>query len=555
MRRKGSYVAGWPTMSAGDAIARTRQDLAHARIGLAGRTGDGVAVFDLDAKDGVVPSEMLPVLRRLVGPAVIAIVRTSRGFHMWLRVAESVGNGFCSFIGGEIFSDPHLAMLPPSLHPSGHQYTWEVEPREPETAVNLRALGLVPDKPKASLDGRTSTLAPAPPEIQQEFARLMAGAGVQRVGDWAQTLTLCPWHGDRSPSLSINWDGAVFYCFSEQCGARGGIGALRRRVGANTPSYRQWPEGGDPSPDHGQEDHLSGDNLGCLDVDAATERLAAGLRELDFSERAHAVSDCRTVFRVGICTSCARTPAFPISCGHPLCLRCMPGRLAADWTRHRPSLPAMVNIVLLRPLSIAGASAGVLKSVRSRFSEWRKRAGIEAGIYGSRLDRVSGATIMLAIPSDVPIPTSSRAFNVETIATDRTPAEFLRWLQSQYVDEAQGWETVDELRFLLAETKGRRRYQGFGGIYGEAAQDESKEEVQVANSGETKPDKPRALGRISGGSFKGKREKGGPTCGSCGGVVELYPFTVPAAEVTRAGNHWLWNGPSAGPPAGRRPAR
>lgn len=218
-------------------------------------------------------------------------------------------------------------------------------------------------------------------------------------------------------------------------------------------------------------------------------------------------------------------------------------------------MPAKLNVTLLRPRGMAGGSRGVLKTVRSRFSEWRKRSGIDAGMYGGRIDRECGAVIMLATPADDPIPESSRAFDVEVVALDRTPTEFLRWLQSQYVDEARSWETVAELGLMLEETKGRRRFQGFGGIYGESSQAERAEETDVAKESEAGPDERRALGRISGGSFKGKREKGGHACGFCGGVVELYPFTKPAAEVNKAGNHWLWRGASAGPPEGRRQAR
>ena len=165
------------------------------------------------------------MLRGLVGPAIIAIVRTSRGFHIWLQVAASVGNGFCSFMGGEIFSDPHLAMLPPSVHPSGKTYTWEVEPRKPESVVDLKALGLVPDKPTSSpRAGGVSALVPAPRDVQEEFLRLMMKAGVVRAGARPQELRLCPWHDNREPSLSINWDAAVFCCFSERCSVRGGTG-------------------------------------------------------------------------------------------------------------------------------------------------------------------------------------------------------------------------------------------------------------------------------------------------------------------------------------------
>jgi hypothetical protein len=402
--RKGSYVGGWPDMPVGEAIATTRRDLAAKPINLAARTGDGTAVFDLDAKNGVDPGEMLQLLRRLVGPAIMAIVRTSRGFHIWVQVTGPVGNGFCSFIGGEIFSDPHLAMLPPSVHPSGHQYTWEVEPRDPEAAANLRSLGLVPDNParaesrSAGGEGRPMTSAPA--YTQRDFARLMSEAGVRRGSIGPQTLERCPWHDDRSPSLSVNWEAAVFCCFSEHCRARGGIGRLRRRVGGDTPSYRQWSDVENTSLHHREGDHLSGDKLGCSDVDAAAARLAGGLQELGLDERAASVRDCRATFRVGKCRSCARTPAFPISCSHPLCIRCMPGRLAADWARHRASLPAKVAVALLRPRGVVVGSPGVLRTVRSRFAEWRRRAGVSAGT--SRASTASG--FMAALPHSMILP-------------------------------------------------------------------------------------------------------------------------------------------------------
>jgi hypothetical protein len=559
--QKGSYVTRWQDRSATDAAAITKQRLSTGPINLAGRTGNGAAVFDLDAKNGVEPTEMLQVLRRLLGPAIMAIVRTSRGFHIWVRVVESVGNGFCSFIGGEIFSDPHLAMLPPSIHPTGYEYDWELEPRRADAAVNLKAIGLVPDQPASGkprpAGGRPMT--PASTDMQREFAHLMSEAGVTRSGTGSQTAELCPWHDDRTPSLSVNWVAAIYCCFSEHCQARGGVNSLRRRVRGDTPSYRQRADVENRPPDRRERDYLSGDKLGCADVDAATERLASGLDGLRLRERATAVRGCRTTFRVGKCTACARTPAFPISCSDPLCIRCMPGRLAADWKRHRTSLPPRVNVVRLCPRNLGSSSAGILRTVRSRFREWRPRAGLTAGVYGARLDANHGAVILLAVPSEASLPESSPAFEVEVVALDRETDEFLAWLQSEYIAEAQSWQTAAELGFLIDETKGRRRFQGFGAAYGESNEIEdvdSKEVVEMANPGETNPEEQRKpLARISGGSFKGKHAKGDPACPFCGGTVELYPFTVPAAEVKKVGTHWLWGGASSGPPEGRRYAR
>jgi hypothetical protein len=552
-RTKGTYVPGWPEMTVAGALSLTRAELDRGRINLAGRTGDGWAAIDLDDKNGAEPEDMLALLLRQLGSAVLAVVRTQRGFHIWVRVREAAGNGYCSFIGGEIFSGPHLAMLPPSVHPEGREYAWVIEPHDTDAVADLRAFGLVPDlrDPRPSGAGRDAGRPrrpqPATPDVREEFVRLMAAAGVSGEGSQAQTLTLCPWHHDRLPSLSVNWEAAVFYCFSVHCGARGGIGSLRRRVRGDTPSYRQWGNGAGDNHQRNAcdgRDDSSGDNLGCADVDAATERLASGLEHLGLHQRCRSVRDCRHYFRVGKCSQCARTPAYPISCGDPLCLRCMPGRLAADWERHRASLPEKLTLLRLRPRDLWGIPSDVLKKVRSRFRQRRGRSDIAAGVYGARLDRDFGVAILLAIPADLPIPESSRAFEVEVVALNQGPRDFLRWLQGEYVQEAQGWETPDELAVLIEETKGRRRFQGFGGVYGEVEEGSDVEEktdmVTPTEAKVTECRKP--LSRISGGSLKGKHAKGEHACPFCGGAVELYPFSVPADQVEQVGGHWLWRG-------------
>lgn len=559
---KGTYVAGWPKITAANSVSLTRAELDCGPVNLAARTGDGWAVIDLDDKDGANPQEMLALLLRRLGSAVLAAVRTRRGFHVWVRVREAVGNGYCNFIGGEIFSRPHLAMLPPSVHPEGREYAWVIEPHHTEAVADLRALGLVPDlrDPRMSggdLDaGRRRRPQPAAPDVQDEFARLMAAAGVSREGSRAQTLTLCPWHHDRLPSLSVNWEAGVFYCFSVHCGARGGIGSLRQRVRGDTPSCRQGADSARANHRHSASDRAddsSGDNLGCADVDAATERLASGLEQLGLHRRGRSVRDCRRYFRVGRCTQCARTPAYPISCSDPLCPRCMPGRLAADWEQHRASFPETLTLLRLRPRDSWGIPSNILKKVRSRFREWRARSGITAGVYGARLDRDSGVAILLAIPADLPIPESSRAFEVEMVALNQDPRDFLRWLQSEYVQEAQRWETPDELAVLIEETRGRRRFQGFGGVHGEVEEQSEKEEkTDMVKPSETKVTECRKpLSRVSGGAFKGKHPKGEHACPFCGGAVALYPFSVPADQVEQVGNHWLWRGQR---PAARAPA-
>lgn len=527
LRKKGTWAEGWPTKPIAEALSLSRAQAGQGQINLAGRTGAGVGVLDLDAKSGLDPDELLRLLLPRVEPALIAVVKTGRGYHLWLAVSDSVGNGFCSAIGGEVFSEPHLAMLPPSIHPEGHQYTWVVEPHQPLEKVDLRALGLVPDQAAGPASRNQNKREPAPPQVQAEFAALMAEAGVQRVRG-VQELTRCPWHDDKHASLSINWEVALLHCFADGCPAHGGggLGKLRQLLGRHTPTYRQ------------EEPWLPTTvNSGCVEEEA--ERLAEVLGRLGLVDKARRVRDCKKRFLVGRCTSCGISPAFPLACKHPLCPRCMPGRLAADWLEHRQDLPTSLTFLRLRPRDFWGTNVGVLKKVRSRFNEWRKRSDIGAGIYGLRLE-ASGAVVLLALPTRASVPQASRAFDVEVVAEGQSSEAFLRWLQAEYADEARAWETDEDLGRLLEETRGRRRFQGFGEAYG--AEKTSPADGATEHAAEPASDAV-PLRKISGGSHSAAGKRDVRLCPFCGAKVEMLSFSVPIEEVRLINGSHQWTGP------------
>jgi hypothetical protein len=522
---KGSHVPGWPDLPAEEAWARTRRALASGRpVNLAGRTGGGWAVLDLDAK-GRDPDGVLEALLPRLQGAVLGVVRTARGLHVWVRVTEDVPSGPCAALGGEVRCRRLLTMLPPSLHPSGHRYRWIVGPRIPERAADLRALGLVPDANKApKANGRRAGTrrdrpSEAAPAVRAEFEELLAEVGIRPAGARPNELFLCPWHAERGPSLSIRWGAAVFYCFG--CGVQGGVAALRRLVRGDTPSYRQEP-GSD----------RSGDNSGC---DAEVERLAAACERLGEHRRAQALRQCRQFFRVGRCSECEATPAFPLSCGEPLCPRCMPRRLAADWERRGTALPDEFDLYRLWPRGLVGEPDAVRRA-RSRFVEWRGRAGLEAGVYGVRWHRERGACVLLAVPAGSEVRTSP-AFEVERVAQSRSRGELIGWLQAEYSEEARSWERDEELAALLLAVRGRRRFQGFGAVYGRPTREE---EMDDQRTGAEEATTRVTLGRVSGGAGRGKRPSGPPACPFCGGAVELLRRTVPADQVITVAGGYVW---------------
>src|SRR5688572_17630182 len=73
--RKGSYVEHWPELPLDDALHTTREAAAKSRINLAGRTGHGVAVLDLDAASGLDSDRLYELLLPRLEPFLIAVVK------------------------------------------------------------------------------------------------------------------------------------------------------------------------------------------------------------------------------------------------------------------------------------------------------------------------------------------------------------------------------------------------------------------------------------------------------------------------------------------------
>jgi len=102
---------------------------------------------NVDAKNiGVVCSDNLVILdfddaqsyEQFLGPAVsniqqaTPIVKTSRGYHIWFRSKEPMSSFNVPELKLNVLSSGHFVMAPPSIHPSGVQYEFVNEFKQPQ---------------------------------------------------------------------------------------------------------------------------------------------------------------------------------------------------------------------------------------------------------------------------------------------------------------------------------------------------------------------------------------------------------------------------------------
>ena len=173
------------------------------------------------------------------------ILRTSRGWRSFYRVPEE-------FKGHTITDKEHLrpdflrgglALVPPSIHPSGKPYQW-AKSHNP-FAIPPSDLALLPIslweywlsfcQPKPT--DRYQYHLPTPNYLVRELAGALetrdTGLRPSRGGNYTGR---CPFHDDQEPSFSVNFEKGVWLCFSG-CG-RGTVRQLAERLNLSVP--RVW---------------------------------------------------------------------------------------------------------------------------------------------------------------------------------------------------------------------------------------------------------------------------------------------------------------------------
>ena len=356
---------------------------------------------------------------------------------------------------------------------------------------------------------RTSTSRKAPcctqdikesEEYKEELRDLMFKLGVSP----DENPTWCFAHDDRReggrPSLSVDWKRGQFKCHSPRCGVQGGIGSIRRLASGTPPFVPRMS---------------SYEQTGAFQRD----RLVAALGEVGEADLASAVNGCHRDFRAYRCKSCGKTPAYPVSCGFPLCPECMGSRFFAFWEKHREKLQGNLAMVRLTPNESFPLAKQSMSKVRARFKEWRGRYELECGLYalvplaeGERCQ----ISVLLVIPrSELGKIGKGRAFQVEAVADYSSEEEARCWLSNALLEGVTSWNTTTEMAALWTMLKGTPLVFGFGQWH-----------------------------RIRGGRAKGiPQDK--VRCPFCGG--ELVPLgVVPQDSVAIEEGQLVWRPPPVG---------
>ncbi len=202
---------------------------AEAGVNWAVRCGPGLAALDFDTADSFHSFiQVHPEAARWPR------VKTGRGYHLWLKPVKPIRSQTIN--GVEIKGIGSYVVAPPSIHPTGAIYSFEVAPDGVLPEVDIEQLfninenlSTVPIIPKKIWMGETDTSV-ATTEQKGTFGWLFSMLDVYPEGN----PTWCPWHPDRQGlpgripqrSLSVDWDKCIFKCHSPRCGEHGGLERL-----------------------------------------------------------------------------------------------------------------------------------------------------------------------------------------------------------------------------------------------------------------------------------------------------------------------------------------
>ena len=170
------------------------------------------------------------------------------------RTADKLLTGWASLEGGgslaasgypgvEWKGSGAQVVLPPSVHASGQEYLWDLGfavGEVPTAPIPDWLLHLILEQPASSPHPLSNPNEPGqvryevqPLRAQEHFAGLWEKVGVEVQPGSGDQMYSCPFHVEQHPSMHIDAQRCIWYCFSSECpGHRGGgVRELEAKVG------------------------------------------------------------------------------------------------------------------------------------------------------------------------------------------------------------------------------------------------------------------------------------------------------------------------------------
>lgn len=143
--QKTPLIAKWPTKATTDLseIDGWWSSWPDANIGMATGAASGVVVIDIDERHDGEDSFGELVARLGVLPETVESLTGGGGRQLFFRCPEGVeirnATKLAGYSGVDVRGDGGYVVLPPSLHPSGNRYAWEID-HDPTTGYPLADL-------------------------------------------------------------------------------------------------------------------------------------------------------------------------------------------------------------------------------------------------------------------------------------------------------------------------------------------------------------------------------------------------------------------------------
>ena len=179
----------------------------NANIGLA-CAASGLIALDVDPRNG--GDDHLHDLERKLGPLPVTPRALTGGDGLHVLLVHPAWRVRGKLAPGVELKSAGYIVAPPSLHPSGRRYEWEVSPDEASVA-------LAPEAWERAMVVEEPRLAPGPPlsEVDDPLLEIPPAGYIERqagrkVGRDGKAH--CPFHDDRTPSLHAYPDGVRGWC-------------------------------------------------------------------------------------------------------------------------------------------------------------------------------------------------------------------------------------------------------------------------------------------------------------------------------------------------------